>query len=118
MNKRVLALSAALLFTSGAFAQNNGAATPPAAQSSMSATQNGTANNGTAMNGTSSNGMVQPAALNSTPDTKPMSYNYGQRGSGGWSWGWIGLFGLFGLLGMGGGRRRNRDVVATNNLPR
>lgn len=106
MNIRVLALSTALLFTTGAFAQHNGAATPPATQNSMSSTQNGNANNSTA------------PPLNSTPETKPMNYQPSRSQSGGWSWGWIGLFGLFGLLGMGGGKRRNRDGVVTTNVSR
>lgn len=107
MNIRVLALSTALLFTTGAFAQHNAAATPPATQNSMSSTQNRNANNSTA------------PPLNSTPETKPMAYQPSPAQSGGgWSWGWIGLFGLFGLLGMGGGKGRKRDGVVTTNIPR
>ena len=110
MKLRVVALSTVLLFSTGAFAQNNASATAPDTGSSMSTTQNGTANNGGAMQAT--------PPIDSTSNTRPMDYGYRHRNGGGWSWGWIGLFGLFGLLGMGG-RRRNRDaMVHPTNVPR
>ena len=104
MKIRVLALSVALLFSTGAFTQDTTPPPSPNGGSSMTATQPGDTNGGAMQNNT-------PNDLNNT-----RAAGYGRRHHHG-NWGWIGLFGLFGLFGMG--RRGNRnDVVATTTLPR
>lgn len=87
MKLQALALSAALLFGTAAFAQTN----PPAD------------NNGGA-NAT----QTTPSPNNTTaPMNKPIQTAYGHHGADGWGggWGWwglVGLLGLFGLRGRGG----------------
>ena len=106
MNIRVIALSAALLLSTGAFAQTNAPANPPNNDNgtSMSTAQPNNANNG-AMTNTTPNGIN---------NSVPVDTTYGHNGGG--NWGLWGLLGLFGFFGLAGGRRR-ADVVRTSNLP-
>ncbi len=100
MNIRVLALSTALLLSTGMLAQTNAPATTPDNGSSMTTTQPNNPNNGTMANNPSDN-------MN---NTQPIGTHYRHHGGG---WGWVGLFGLLGLFGLTGGRNRS-DVVRSN----
>ncbi len=76
MNIRVFALSTALLFSTGMFAQTNAPATTPDNGSSMTTTQPNNPNNGTMANNPSDN-------MN---NTQPVGTHYRHHGGG---WGWV-----------------------------
>ena len=106
MKLQVLALSTALLFSTGAFAQTNPPSQPANGGSSMAATQPGSPNGAATNAGTAPDGTQQTAPLD-------QRMNYGHRHSGGGWWGLLGLFGLLGLMG----RRNRADVVRTGTVP-
>ena len=107
MKVRALALSTVLLFSMGAFAQDNAPANSPSNGSSMSSTQNGT------QPGDNNAGAVPNAPAGNMDNTQPGGYRHRHHHG----WGWIGIFGLLGLFGLGGTRRTRDAVVTTNTLP-